>query len=429
MTKVFKLILLLFALMCIMSCGSKKSPTGGPIDTVKPEVVSIIPQEYSQLTDSIEITFSKDMDRHSFTDGLYFYPPIINKKVSYSARTLNIKILEPLKADCVYHLTLGTGVKDLRLNSMNKPSSFVFFSGKPSRNRISGNVIYEDAKDAGKPFITSMFSVDSLLVLNQEFMGGSYLLDALNPANYIMRAYADLDQNGRYDYGREPFFEQKVDLHQSKSLDIKLAYADSSKTIIRNVRPISKTELEVSLSKIPSSLGEIKIVDPTGNNLELRFSELTQNQLTLITAQQDTLEYRLYIKDLKDAKGNVNNESSLAFSGSKVHDDRKPMIKGSTPRNGTSINNLQPILEIYFDEIIPKNHLKLKLIATDSQNEIALKVLEADSRTCKVQAKQTLTNYRSYSLIILQETSDSAGNKLSEEHRINFMPLIPAQSP
>ena len=424
MNKVFRLCLLLIALLFLVSCGSKKSPTGGPVDLEKPEMLSIIPEEYSQLTDEIEITFSKAMNKQSFTEGIYFHPPILNKKVSYSGRTLTIKIMEPLKPDCVYHLTLGSGIKDTRSNSMNKPNSFVFLSGKPTQNRISGQISYEKASDAGKPLTMTLFSADSLLVLTKEFSGSSYLIEALNPAHYLMRAYQDLDFNGRYDYGREPFFEQAVDIRKSISFDINMAYQDSSRAVIRNIRPISLTELEVQLSKTPTSLGKMDISSSAGNSLAIRYSELAQNVLTLITAEQDTLQYRLTIKDLKDGKGNLNPESSLAFVGNTLPDNKEPHILGSTPRNGTSVNSLEPVLELRFDEIIPEQHLKLRLIATEGNKEVPIKILKANSKTCRIKPATPLTNYRSYTLIILAETSDSAGNTLEKEHKISFMPLI-----
>ncbi len=424
MNKVFKLCLLLVVVLFLASCGSKKSPTGGPVDLEKPEVLSIIPAEYSQLTGEIEITFSKAMDRQSFTEGIYFYPPILSKKISYSGRTLNIKILEPLQPDCIYHLTLGSGIKDTRSNSMNKPNSFVFLSGKPIQNRISGQVTYEKASDAGKPLTLTLFSADSLLVLTKEFSGSNYLIDALNPAEYLLRAYQDLDLNSRYDYGREPFFEQLVDVRKSRSFDINMTYADSSRAVIRSVRPISNTELEVRLSKTPTSIGKMEISSSDGSSLAIRYSELAQNVLTLITAAQDTLQYRLTIKDLKDSKGNLNPESSLAFAGSSVPDTQKPTILSSTPRNGTSVNSLEPVLELSFDEIIPEQHLKLRLIATETNKEVPIKILKANSKTCRIKPATPLTNYRSYTLIILAETSDSAGNTLEKEHKISFMPLL-----
>lgn len=423
MNKVFRLSLLLLSLLFLVSCGSKKSPTGGPVDLEKPEVLSIIPEEYSQLTSEIEITFSKAMDRQSFTEGVYFYPPILSKKISYSGRTLNIKIMEPLQPDCVYHLTLGSGVKDTRSNSMNKPNSFVFLSGQPTQNRISGQVTYEKAGDAGKPLTLSLFSADSLLVLTKEISGSSYLIEPLNPAEYRMRAYQDLDLNGRYDYGREPFFEQLVDVRKSRSFDINMAYQDSSRAVIRSIRPISNTELEVHLSKTPTSLGKMDIASSDGSSLAIRYSELAQNVLTLITAEQDTLQYRLTIKDLKDSKGNLNPESSLAFVGSMLPDNKPPSLLGSNPRNGTSVASLQPVLQLSFDEIIPEKNLKLRLIATESNQEVPVQILKADSKTCRIKPGTPLTNYRSYTLIILAETSDSAGNRLEKEHKISFMPL------
>ena len=86
--KIFRLIngknlLNIFLLMLILSCGHKKAPTGGEKDIIKPEIVAIVPEEFSDIHGkNIEVTFSKPIDRSTIFTGFYVYPPILKKKFS-----------------------------------------------------------------------------------------------------------------------------------------------------------------------------------------------------------------------------------------------------------------------------------------------------------------------------------------------------------
>lgn len=416
--------LLCFITFMLISCGSKKSPTGGPLDTVKPEVLATLPQEFGQLSDSIEITFSKAMDISSFTEGLYFYPPIGDKKLSYSGRTLSIRINEKLKDNTNYYLTLSTRIRDTRGNPLSNSRSYVFSSGRLNDLRLSGNIIYEEQADNGKPVTISLYSADSLLVLSHTSTGSTFGIEALNPAMYILKGWQDKDANGRFDLGREPWFEEKVDLKRSASLDLQMNYADTTLTVIRDVKARTDRLVELTLSKAPVSLGSIIVRAENGSRLRVLISELEGSQLTLITEAQDSLTYRVEISDLSDAKGNRNPMSAISFKGSRVQDKEAPRILSSTPRNGTSVSSLKPILTVNFNEIIPLDRMQVKLLATDQNREIPVQIVKGDSKSYSFQPAQTLTNYRSHSLIIMADTQDSAGNPLGNDHVISFLPLL-----
>ena len=424
MNKAIRLACILFLAFMMMSCGSKKNPTGGPVDTVKPEVLATLPQEFGQLTDRIEITFSKAMDKSSFTEGLYFYPPISARKISYSGRTLSIRIEEKLKDDTNYYLTLSTRIKDTRGNPIAQSRSFVFSSGRLSDLRLGGKIDYEESADQGKPVTIDIFSADSLLVLSHTANGASYGIETLNPAVYLLKAYQDKDANGRYDLGREAWFEGRVDLKRSANLDLMMSYNDTTLTVIKDARAISDRKVELTLSKVPVSIGAVSVRAGNGIRLPVLISELEGIRLTLITQTQDSLDYRVEISDLKDVRGNRNPKSGIGFKGSIIKDTEAPIVLSSTPRNGTSVSNLLPTITVNFSEIIPLGNMKARLLASDQNKEIPLQILKSDSRSYSFQPSQPLSNYRSHSLVILANTLDISGNPLGKHHVISFLPLL-----
>jgi len=427
MNRVIKYLAILAFIILLSACGSKRNPTGGPVDTVNPEIVATLPQEFGSITDQIEITFSKAMDKGSFLEGLYFYPPISAKKLSYSGRTLQIRINEALKPNTNYYVTLSTRIKDTRGNPLSRNHSLVFSSGKLNELRLSGNISYEDAADSSLPLSIDLYSADALLVLSQITQGSSYAIEALNPAEYVLRAYQDKDANGRYDFSNEAWFESRIHLKSTSNLDLKMAYADTSMVEIREIRPVSERELDILFTEIPASIGTVSIRSSNGNRLPVLIKELDGQKLTLITEAQDSLSYKLEIRDLLDRKSNLNKVSGIRFQGSRKADLEAPRLLASIPRNGTSVSSLQPVLELRFSEIIPQKTMRVRLEASDTGNVIPIEVLTGDSRIYRFRPLSPLANYRSHRLIVQADTQDSAGNPLGTEAIINFLPLLKAE--
>ncbi|MDD2331385.1 MAG: Ig-like domain-containing protein [Candidatus Cloacimonetes bacterium] len=425
MNKVFKIFIAGIALLLIAACGSKKSPTGGVVDLEKPVVVASVPEQYGDISKGkIEISFSKPLDKSTLTQGIYIYPPITNKKVTYESNTIQIRILEKLIPDTNYYVTLSTRLKDIRGNTLDKNQTFVFRNGELQDTRLSGKILYEDKQDAGLPVQLNILSADSLLIMSNTTSGNAYILDALNPAEYILRAYVDKDQNGRYDFSKEPYFEGEFSLKRFANLDIKLNYQDSTIAVIRSVRPISSRELEVHLSKEIASYQSLTLTRT--NDLvaqSVNIINQDKDKLSLITAELDTSRYSLELTELKDSKGNTNSISRLEFAGISKEDQSPPQVLTTVPRNGTSVNDLQPILEIHFSEIIPKENFRYRLSGAGSNEEIPLSILRADHRVYRIKPSQPLQNYRSYTLAILEDTADSAGNKLGKTYELIFLPL------
>lgn len=407
-----------------MACGSKRNPTGGALDTEKPAVLTTLPAQFGQITDGrIEINFSKYLDKSSITQAIYIYPPVLNKKITVDKSTLRIRINEKLQEDTNYYVTLSTRLKDIRGNALAKNQTLVFAHGKLNDLRITGVIGYEDYSDNVLPVQVTLLSADSLLVLNQTIQGGAYAIEALNPAAYILRAYIDKNQNGRFDLTREPSFEQRAMVSKASNIDISLAYADTTKPVIKSAVAKSRREIELTFSEALANYGSISIQrSDTQAELPILISSLDIDKLILLTAAQDSTKYVVSVSNLKDRKGNLNSLAKTELRASNTDDSEAPTVMSSNPRNGTSVNNLRPVLEIQFSEIIPPESISANLTAADSKQILALDVLPSAGRVYRFQPKQALQNYRSHLLSV--SASDISGNKLKEEFKLQFLPLL-----
>jgi len=414
------ILLLIAALGILSACGSKRNPTGGEKDTVKPEVLASLPAEFGDISKGmVEISFSKQMDRNSLANSIYIYPPVQNKKVSLDGFTLKIKLNETLKQDTNYYITLSTRLKDTRGNALERNQTLVFSSGKLSGNRIAGNINYEESGDNGLPVELSLFSADSLLVYANRLKGNTYVVDNLNPGKHNLRSYIDKNLNGRYDFGSEPFFEDMSDGSQLANLDINLAYADTSKARIKSVNVISSRELQVLFTEPVVSFKTINIssVKP----LEIDYKLIDNDRISILTAPMDSVRYKLSVNGIVDKKGNETEPLEIQFSGGKKTDAIAPFITKTNPRNGASVSTLSPILELHFSEIIPAGAVYVKLVS--GTEEIPLKQLSSTGKIHRFQPTMELANYRSHTLIVLSNTKDYSGNKLDHEYELQFLPL------
>ena len=177
MKYMLKLIFMIFIFTGLISCGHKQNPTGGKKDTIHPEIVSVIPDEYSDITDSnIEIIFSKPIERSTILSGIYIYPPILKKKYSWDGNILTIKVLEELDKNTNYYFNFSEKIKGEHGNSLDKSSLFVFASGKLNSNRISGNFLFEEIEDKNKPIQMTILTADSTEIFSLESSGETYLI-------------------------------------------------------------------------------------------------------------------------------------------------------------------------------------------------------------------------------------------------------------
>ncbi|MDD3236424.1 MAG: Ig-like domain-containing protein [Candidatus Cloacimonetes bacterium] len=415
-------ILLIASIMLfsLTACGSKRNPTGGAQDSTKPTVLGSYPAEFGDIgKGTIEISFSKEMDKTTLANSIYIYPPVLNKKVSIDKATLKIKLNEALKQDTNYFITLSTRLKDLRGNPLDKNQTLIFHHGESSNYRISGTISYEQTEDKALPIELSLMSPDSLLVLSNRISGESYSIDNLNPQAHTLRAYIDKNQNGRYDFGVDPFFEATSGNTPIASLNMNMAYADSTKPQIRRVQSLSKTELLLFFNKPIKSFQGVLIEGK--DKLRISHQFLEGDKLSLLCAPMDSTEYTVYVAGAEDFKANRSEQLQLKFYCSAIADSTAPYITRTNPRNGASVNKLSPILEITFSELIPPDNISAKLYA--GTEEIPLKLLSSIGRVHSFQPTKELINYRQHTLKILKTTTDFAGNKLKQDYELQFLPL------
>ena len=423
------LILIIFILIGLISCGHKQNPTGGKKDTIQPEIVSVTPDEYSDITDTnIEIIFSKPIERNTILSGIYIYPPILKKKYSWDGNILTIKILEELEKDTNYYFNFSEKIKGEHGNSLDKSSSFIFASGKLNTNRISGNFLFEKMEDKNRPVQMTILTADSTEIFSKEAFGETYLIEDLNDTEHIVRAYVDKNTNEKYDNESEPYFQESIQQASSAIMDIYLAYADTVKPDLKSASVICNNSIDVKFSESITSFSEVSI--RTADSLEtvvfITAFYLDKDELTLLTSNLDTLSYKIKFSNILDLKNNLSLVTSLLFDGTTLQDTIPPEVISTFPRTGSSVNSYQPRISVLFSEIIMEEDIEIELVEVETGKIMNIDILSKNSKHYIFSPKHQLINYSSYKFTM--QAKDISGNIMTMPLETIFLPIVRKES-
>lgn len=414
-----------------LSCGKEKPPTGGPKDTVPPEIINVEPSNLTKNYNKqrIEITFSEQIDSDSFQDALIIYPNILKKRFVWSKSRISIKILEKLLQNQTYHITVDNHCNDLHHNPLESIYHFAFATGNSiDENSISGTIVFDGelTETDNKIYISLYSAEDTVLIAKTIAEDNKFYFQNLKRSGYILSAFQDIDDDLEYDFKKEPFFEQEVNLNEpTKFVDMKLSLQDTTKPELKKVITKSRQHLLLEFSEDIKQIQKIKIVNKINKSkLKVLETMLNGSEMDVITAIPDTVSYILVANNIIDLKNNINLSDSINFVNTMPADTNALLLTSCLPEDGTTVNDLMPSFLIEFNKIIPLDNLIVVLKNSENNNSIKLNIEKIRGNKFELKPQIKLKNYVPYKLVISPDCSDYEGNKLDKEVTINILPII-----
>jgi uncharacterized protein (DUF2141 family) len=406
-------LLFFLAATVLFHCAKEGMPSGGPVDTTPPEVISVSPKPDSTRVDvnsKIEITFSERMSDKPTEESIFISPfPKKPSDSSWHKNKLIISLAEPLLKDKTYVVTVGTGAQDLRKNHLSKSYTFAFSTGAAlDYGSISGTV-WVKQKDASTSF---SFAQDKSLTINefrtqpgisiwaylfsdtigadpekdkpdfvtQSDVAGKYLFKNLGVGKYRLFAVEDLNRDLVWDPDKEAIGVSTQDVEltsaniSSEHVDFLLALVDTTKPSLLNCQASNRNQVRLDFDenlKAESVLNpdNFKIVSiSTSESLKINdvyFSEgsrlagqgnNTQNIFILTTEMNPQEKYELKVFNLEDESGNFLDTSAntCLFVGSSIFDTTGPKVISTSPKDGETGVPQDAEIKLIFDE--PPNH-------------------------------------------------------------------------
>ncbi|MDO9576339.1 MAG: Ig-like domain-containing protein [Candidatus Cloacimonadales bacterium] len=422
----FRELLCLFIFTLILnSCGHRKNPTGGEKDTINPEIISITPDEFSNLAKrNIEVVFSKPIERSTIYSGLYIYPPIQKKKFKWDKNILTIRIMEELEEDTNYFVTFTTRIKCEHGNELDQEYTFIYSSGNLSENRISGRIVFEDPEDSNLPVKCTLMAADSTFILSRKITASTFAFENLNNIEHIIEAYCDKNKNNKYEYGKEPYCYLQIPAEKSISIDLEMTYSDTLNPELKSAKAIWNNQIEIIFSEVVSGLQDLSLhsTDSISKPLQIITQVLKEDRIMILTEPMDSLKYEARIIGLTDKKNNTADTLFIVLNSNVLIDSIPPKIISIEPRNGGTVPTDEPVIKITFSEIILIDNFTAKLIEAESSQKIPLQVISGHSDYFELKPRQKLTNYTTYNISI--EVKDQNGNKLPKTNTSSFIVII-----
>ena len=261
-------------------CAQIGAPTGGPKDSIPPELLNAVPKLMATnfKGNKIILNFNEYIDVQDITNNLLVSPlPKINPTVEYKLKTVTVKLKDTLIDNTTYTINFGNAIKDNNEGNPFRNFSYVFSTGNTIDSlQISGNVMIAETGKADSTIIALLYqNADDSAVQKRKpnFIAkldssGNFTFKYLAAGAYKIYALRDGD-GGK-------FYNTKIEM---------FAFADSMVTAAESFSPIKlyAYEEEKESKKIPKpSPAAIKKTDPIEKKLRYA-NNLTNNKQDLLS--------------------------------------------------------------------------------------------------------------------------------------------------
>lgn len=412
--------------VCLVSCATQVAPSGGPEDKLPPRIAAISPSPNAidqELSLNVKVFFDEWISPTIPKNAVTISPPI-EKKMEFKVdgQELLISSRSILDSNTTYTITVASGIKDLRGNSIAKPFQLAFSTGSHIDSlSISGRVMvspemlknkqypsiglflmgedrlskkylnkYRDSTIVG-PDTLPRLTKEPPLFITQADSNGWFFLGGLHAGRYRVVAFVDANGNRRIEPSVEwaGLYERDIVLDEQFKDSVWIALADQDTTHL---------ELE-SITQLGQRLLQANFTRPL--NLEPYFfikgnCFLTKNKKdTLFAASSykaprvshvqfffdsipsvDSLyEFKcLYGKDsLNRQLDSIRNNLEITWKA-QPSDTLTPVVAETYPSNGAKLIFPDEKIELAFNKPVSGDTLDqvLKLIINSDTSNVVL---------------------------------------------------------
>ncbi len=153
----YKAFLLFFIIFIFTSCANIIPPSGGPRDSLPPNLITAFPKDsaINVSTKKITLTFDEFVEVKDIAQQVLINPlPESQPNIDYKLKNVFINLKDALLPNTTYSINFGNAIKDINEGNIAKNKTFVFSTGKKIDSySIQGSVVV--AKDG---------SIDSTLI-------------------------------------------------------------------------------------------------------------------------------------------------------------------------------------------------------------------------------------------------------------------------
>ena len=133
-------------------CGQIGMPTGGPKDSIPPQLLNASPalQSTHVTNNKITLTFNEYVEVKEPQSNVLISPfPKKNPSVDYKLKTVTVKLKDTLMPNTTYSINFGDAIVDVNEGNILKDFTYIFSTGNNIDSfKLAGKVILAET---GKP--------------------------------------------------------------------------------------------------------------------------------------------------------------------------------------------------------------------------------------------------------------------------------------
>jgi uncharacterized protein (DUF2141 family) len=346
-------------------CAQIGAPTGGPRDSIPPELVSAYPKLLStEFTgNKITLVFNEYVDVQDVQNNVLVSPfPKINPQVEFKLKTVTVKLKDTLLANTTYAINFGNSIRDNNEGNPFRNFIYVFSTGKTIDSlQLTGKVIIAESGKKDSTLIAMLYRnlADSAVqkrkpdYIAKLDSSGNFKFRNLSAGTYKLYALKDGDGGKTYNSKIEEFafadneivvsdstkqvtlyaYAEEKEIKKASTgapaaaksgsqADKKLKYTSS----LNNNEQDLLTDLKMTVNHPLKTFdtGKIILTDTNYNKIKTKISiDSTQKIIQINAAWKDETHYKLLVS--KDAIGDsaglqLTKTDTLRFVTKKLTD-------------------------------------------------------------------------------------------------------------
>ncbi len=442
-------VMLLGTAILAFHCAGQFAPSGGPPDTIPPEVIETYPTaKMTGYRDRvIRLAFTKWMEKRSVDESIFLSPNLGELTLDWSGKEVEITFEDTLRENTTYVLTLGTDVKDLLAgNKMAQAFSLAFSTGDHIDSAQLSGRIFEEEPEGVLLFAYRLDSRNGDTLsparckpdyITQTGKDGTFLLPYLRLGKYRLFGIRDEYKNLLYDAQIDEFglpqqeFTLTADRFAIGGIMMMMGREDTTAPFLSSARPIDQQHVLLRFSEtidtstlraenitITDTLTQTPLAIISASPCDTSFSEA----ILLTSEQESTKTYRVRVTGISDLNKNaiVFTKTPTDFDGSNTADTTKPSFKILNLETPVRAIFPEDSIKITMNEWIVRQKFEHGFSITDSAgNYIAGRFVWQNANHALYIPQSPLGFNMSYSItMVLDSLIDVAGNRQRDSIRI-----------
>ncbi|CAN5826268.1 hypothetical protein BH23GEM8_BH23GEM8_06890 [soil metagenome] len=200
-----RLVAFLFLITLGGGCAHVEPPSGGPEDSIAPQLLVTRPDSLSiqaALTTPVVLVFDERISERGVEAAVMVSPRTSMVRVDHRRDELRVSLRGGWQPGIVYHITVLPEVQDLFGNRRTERVNFVFSTGPPiTDTRVTGTVTDRiTGRNEANIRVEAIRLADSLVYAVPTDSAGGFAMSRIPVGEYQIRAFQDMNRDRALDY-------------------------------------------------------------------------------------------------------------------------------------------------------------------------------------------------------------------------------------